>query len=189
MAPTIRILGFAGSLRKASFNRAALRAAQQLVPPDATIEIFDIDGFPGYNEDLLATPPGIVQQLKAKVRAADAVLLVSPEYNYSVPGVLKNVIDWGSRPPADNCWAGKPGAVMGVAGRAIGTARMQHHLRQVCVYLDVHLLNKPEVMIEHAAEKFDADLNLKDPKTRDQIAALLKALVAWTRRLSAGTPD
>ncbi len=189
MASIVHILGIAGSLRKGSYNRAALRAAQQLVPPDAVIEIFDIEGFPGYNEDLLATPPGIVQQLKAKVRSADAVLFVSPEYNYSVPGVLKNVLDWGSRPPRENCWADKPAAVMGVAGRAIGTARMQHHLRQICVYLDLHVLNKPEVMIEHAAEKFDADLNLTDPKTREQIAALLKALVAWTRRLSAGTPD
>ena len=185
MSGPVRILGIAGSLRKASFNRAALRAAQELVPRGATLEVFDIAGVPAYNEDQLADVPEKVRELKARVRAADAVLFVSPEYNYSVPGVLKNVIDWGSRPPADNCWAGKPAAVMGVSGGVIGTARMQYHLRQMFVFLDMHPVNKPEVMIGQAAQKFDADLHLTDTRTREAIAALLEALVAWTRRLSA----
>jgi chromate reductase len=189
MAATVRILGIAGSLRKASYNRAALRAAQQLVPDGATLEIFDIEGIPGYNEELLGTPPQKVKELKEKVRAADAVLFVSPEYNYSVPGVLKNAIDWGSRPAADNCWADKPVAVMGVSTSATGTVRMQYHLRQMCVFLDMHPINKPEVMIGQAAQKFDVQLNLTDQPTRERIAALLTSLVAWTRRLSAGKPD
>ena len=184
----VRILGIAGSLRKGSYNRAALRAAQQLLPEGATLEIFDIDGIPGYNQDLNDRPPEKVMDLKGRVRAADAILFVSPEYNYSIPGVLKNVIDWVSRADGENAWAGKPVAVMGAAGGLVGTARMQYHLRQVFVFLDMHPVNKPEVMIGQAAQKFDAELNLTDEPTREKIAALLKALVVWTHRLSAATP-
>jgi hypothetical protein len=113
MEHTTIILGIAGSLRRASYNRAALRAAQQLVSEDATLEIFELDGIPGFNQDDEAHPPAKVVELKARVRAADAILFVTPEYNYSVPGVLKNVIDWASRPYGENAWNGKPVAVMG----------------------------------------------------------------------------
>src|SRR5215471_8680766 len=123
MSEVITILGIAGSLRRASYNRAALRAAQQLVPEDATLEIFELDGIPGFNQDEEAHPPAKVVELKARVRAVDAILLVTPEYNYSIPGVLKNAIDWASRPYGDNVWNGKPVAVMGASPGMLGTAR------------------------------------------------------------------
>ena len=186
MAADLRILGIAGSLRKQSYNRAALRAAQQIVPEGATLEIFELEGIPLYNQDLNDTPPEPVRDLKAKVRAADAILFVTPEYNFSIPGVLKNAIDWASRANRENVWAGKPVALMGVSTGLLGSSRAQYHLRQVFVFLDMHPINKPEVMIAKAAEKFDAELNLTDPAARDLVAALLKALVEWTRRLSAG---
>jgi chromate reductase len=181
----VRILGIAGSLRRRSYNRAALRAAQHLVPEGAVLESFDLDGIPLYNEDLNDTPPDRVRDLKAKVRAADAVLFVTPEYNFSIPGVLKNAIDWASRANGENAWAGKPVAVMGVSTAMLGSARAQYHLRQVFVFLDMHPVNKPEVMIGQAKEKFDAELNLTDAKAREMVTRLLAALVAWTRRLSA----
>jgi chromate reductase len=186
VAADLRILGIAGSLRKQSYNRAALRAAQQIVPEGATLEIFELEGIPLYNQDLNDTPPEPVRDLKAKVRAADAILFVTPEYNFSIPGVLKNAIDWASRANRENVWAGKPVALMGVSTGLLGSSRAQYHLRQVFVFLDMHPINKPEVMIAKAAEKFDAELNLTDPTARDLVAALLKALVEWTRRLSAG---
>jgi NAD(P)H-dependent FMN reductase len=116
------ILGIAGSLRKNSYNRAALRAAQNLAPAGATIEIFDLQGIPPFNEDDEQHPPVHVADLKTKIRAADAILLVTPEYNYSIPGVLKNAIDWASRPYGDSAWDGKPVAVMGASPGTLGTA-------------------------------------------------------------------
>ena len=123
MAGNIRILGIAGSVRKASFNKSALRAAQTLVPEGASMEIFDIKGLPNFNQDEEKNPPAKVTELKAKIRAADAILFVTPEYNYSIPGVLKNAIDWASRPYGDSAWSGKPVAVMGASVGVIGTAR------------------------------------------------------------------
>ncbi len=110
-------------LRRESYNRAALRAAAQLVPPDATLDIFELDGIPGFNQDEEQNPPAKVVELKRRIREADAVLFVTPEYNYSVPGVLKNAIDWASRPYGDSAWSGKPAAIMGASVGAIGTAR------------------------------------------------------------------
>ena len=183
MGGSIKILGIAGSLRRGSYNRMALRVAQQLVPKDATLEIFDLDGIPGFNQDEEKNPPAKIVDLKAKVRAADAILIVTPEYNYSVPGVLKNAIDWASRPYGESAWSGKPVAVMGASVGAIGTARAQYHLRQSFVFLDMCPVNKPEVMIGNAAEKFDANGNLIDERTKDVIRQLLQELVAWTRKL------
>ena len=180
------ILGIAGSLRSGSYNRAALRAAQQLVPEGVRIELFDLEGIPLYNQDDENDPPLRVRELKAAVRAADALLFCSPEYNYSIPGVLKNAIDWGARPGKDNCWDGKPGAIMGVSMGLLGTARMQYHLRQVFVNVGILTLNKPEVMIGQAQQKFDADLNLTDEKTREFVRKLVGALVDWARRLERG---
>jgi chromate reductase len=188
MIEPVRILGIAGSLRRGSYNRAALRAAQQLTPQGAVLEIVELDGIPGFNQDDEQDPPAKVVELKARVRAADAILFVTPEYNYSIPGVLKNAIDWASRPYGDSAWYGKPAALMGASLGAIGTARAQYHLRQVFVFLNVFPLNEPEVMIRGAAEHFDADGNLTDEDTRRRIGALLEALVAWTLRLR-GTPD
>ena len=176
-------LGIAGSLRKGSYNRSALRAAQSLSPQEATLEVFDISDLPPFSEDAEQQPPAKIVDLKQKVRAADAILFVTPEYNYSMSGVLKNAIDWASRPYGDNAWDGKPVAMMGASIGMLGTARAQYHLRQSCVFLNMFPLNQPEVMIANASQRFDQDGNLTDQKTRDKIGELLQALVVWTRRL------
>lgn len=179
----ISILGFAGSLRKKSFNKALLQAAVELAPKDAELEVFDIEGIPPFNQDLEKTPPQKVKEFKAKIRAADAILIATPEYNYSIPGVLKNAIDWASRPYGDNAFEGKPVAIMGASIGTLGTARAQYHLRQTFVFLNMHPLNSPEVMVPFAGEKIDANGRVIDEKTREKIAELLESLVAWTRRL------
>src|SRR5436309_9706987 len=183
MTDTLTILGIAGSLRKDSYNRAALRAAQHLAPADATIEIFDLQGIPPFNQDDEQPPPATVAALKTRIRAADAILLVTPEYNCSIPGVLKNAIDWASRPYGDSAWNGKAVAVMGASPGATGTARAQYHLRQVFVFLNMHAVNQPEVMIGNAAQRFDAQGNLTDEKTKDLIRKLLESLVEGAARL------
>ena len=183
MSKTVRILGIAGSLRRESYNRAALRAATQLVPEGASIEIFELDGIPGFNQDEEQNPPEKVVELKRRIREADAILIVTPEYNYSIPGVLKNAIDWASRPYGDNAWNGKPAAIMGASIGAIGTARAQYHLRQMFVFLNMFPINQPEVMIGNASERFDTTGNLTDDTTKDFIRQLLQGLVSWTHRL------
>jgi chromate reductase len=182
----VKILGIAGSLRADSYNRAALREAQRLVPNDAELEIFELDGIPGFNQDEEMQPPAKIIELKKRVRAADAILFVTPEYNYSIPGVLKNAIDWASRPYGDSAWEGKPVALMGASIGTLGTARAQYHLRQVFVFLNMYPVNQPEVMIANAAGRFDAAGNLTDEKAKDLIRQLLQNLVAWTRQLSRG---
>jgi chromate reductase, NAD(P)H dehydrogenase (quinone) len=177
----IKILGIAGSLRRNSFNRAALRVAKALVPEDGTLDVFELDGIPGFNEDEEKNPPATIVELKKKVRAADAILFVTPEYNYSIPGVLKNAIDWASRPYGDSAWEGKPVAVMGASIGTLGTARAQYHLRQCFVFLNMLPMNRPEVMISNAAERFDAVGNLKDETAKKLIAQLLRGLIDWTR--------
>jgi chromate reductase len=184
MTNKIRILGISGSLREGSFNTGALRAAVELVPEGAEIEIFSISGFPEFVQGQDADPPANVAEFKEKIRGADAILISSPEYNYSVPGVLKNAIDWASRPYGDSAWDGKAAAIMGASPGAVGTARMQYHLRQIMVFLNMFPLNKPEVMINNCVGKFDEQGNLTDEKTREFVTAMLAALVDWTRRLS-----
>src|SRR4030042_1040160 len=115
MKQPVKILGFVGSLRKGSYNKALMRAAVELTPEDAKIEVFDLEGIPPFNQDLERQPPQIVKDFKAKIRKADAILIASPEYNYSVPGVLKNAIDWASRPYGDTAFEGKPAALMGAS--------------------------------------------------------------------------
>jgi chromate reductase len=183
MADGVRILGFAGSLRKQSYNRFALQAAVKLVPAGSTLETFDLDGIPPFNQDHEREPPPAVRQFKAAISAADAILIVTPEYNYSVPGVLKNAIDWASRPYGESAWNGKPVGIMGASVGMLGTGRAQYHLRQMFVFLYMFPLNQPEVMIANADEKFDEQGNLKDPKTSEKIKELLEALAAWTRKL------
>ncbi|MBK9153890.1 MAG: NAD(P)H-dependent oxidoreductase [Chloracidobacterium sp.] len=186
MGDKIRILGISGSLRKGSYNTAALQAAAGLVPEDAEIEIFDISGLPNFDQDSEKDPPAKVTELKRKIREADAVIFSSPEYNYSVPGFLKNAIDWASRPYGDSAWDGKPAAIMGASPGAIGTARMQYHLRQIMVFLNMHPLNKPEVMINNCTSKFNEQGELIDEKTKEFIADMLKKLVDWTVRIRPG---
>lgn len=183
MSEPVRILGIAGSLRRQSYNRAALRAAAQLVPDGATLDILDIAGLPLFNQDDESNPPANVVELKKRVRQADAILFVTPEYNYSIPGVLKNAIDLASRPYGDSAWSGKPVAIMGASIGNIGTARAQYHLRQTFVFLNMFPLNQPEVMIGNAAERFDSQGNLTDTRTKELIRQLLENLVAWTRQL------
>ena len=183
-----RILGIAGSLRQDSFNKAALRAAQKLVPQGTTLEIFDIDGIPLFNQDDEKSPPAKVVELKRRIREADAILFCTPEYNYSVPGVLKNAIDWASRPYGDSAWAKKPVAVMGASVGALGTARAQYHLRQMFVFLDMYAVNQPEVMIAGASQRFDAQGNLTDETSRKLIQQLLQNLVGWCQRVEQREP-
>ena len=178
MNKPIRILGIAGSLRRKSYNRAALRAAQQLAPEDAVIDIFELDGIPVFSEDDERQPPVKIVELKKRIREADAILFVTPEYNYSIPGGLKNAIDWASRPYGDSAWTGKPAAIMGASVGTLGTARAQYHLRQVFrVFEHVHAINQPEVMIANAAQNFDAEGNLTNETTKNLIRQLLTNLV------------
>jgi chromate reductase len=177
MSEPVRILGIAGSLRRESYNRAA-----QLVPPDATIDTFEIDGIPAFNQDGEQNPPAKVVELKRRNRAADAVLFVTPEYDYSVPGVLKNAIGWASRPYGDRAWSGKPAATW--APPSVRSARRGRST--TCArsfFLNMFPINQPEVMIGHAAQRFDKDGNLTDAATKDFTRQLLTDLVAWTRRL------
>ncbi|HQT78864.1 MAG TPA: NAD(P)H-dependent oxidoreductase [Rhodopila sp.] len=181
----IRVLGISGSLRRGSFNTAALRAARELAPAGMAIEIYEgLGEIPPYDDDVRQQQgyPPAVEHLRARLKAADAVLIATPEYNYSVPGMLKNAIDWASRPP-EQPFDGKPVAIMGASPGALGTARAQYHLRQIFVFLNGLVLNRPEVMIAQASSRFDADGHLADEKTREFVAALLVALRDWTVRL------
>lgn len=183
----IRILGIAGSLRARSFNKALLEVARQTAPEGVTVETFDLNGIPVFSEDLEKEMPPRVVELKAAIRAADAILFATPEYNYSIPGALKNAIDWASRPYGDGAWDGKPVGIMGASLGPQGTARAQYHLRQVLVSLNMHPLNRPEVMVGSAAGKFDAAGELTDAKSREMVARLVAALAEWTRRLGRGS--
>src|SRR5215475_6262018 len=179
---SLTILGIAGSLRQGSFNRALLRAAVDLAPADAVIETFDLAPIPLYNGDHENDLPAPVRDFKARIRAADAILFSTPEYNFSIPGVLKNAIDWASRPHGDNAWEGKPVAVMGASPGLLGTARCQYHLRQSFLNLDVIAVSRPEVMLSNAPSRFDAELNLTDPKSREMVQRLLDALIALVHK-------
>ena len=161
---------------------------RNLFPKAATLDVFELDGIPGFNQDDEQNPPEKVVELKRRVRETDAILFVTPEYNYSVPGVLKNAIDWASRPYGESAWNGKPAAIMGASIGAIGTARAQYHLRQMMVFLNMFPVNQPEVMIGNAADRVDANGNLTDDTTKEYIRKLLQALVEWTARIQEPAP-
>lgn len=179
----LNILGFAGSLRQGSYNRALLRAAGQLVPSGTRLEIFELDGIPLFNQDLEYSVPERVKEFKQKIKANDALLIASPEYNHSVSGVLKNAIDWASRPHGDNSFQGKPVAIMSASTGMLGGARAQYHLRQMFVFLDMHPVNRPQVFVNFTAQKFDDKGEFLDEKGRDLIRELLANLADWTRKL------
>jgi len=183
MARPIKILAFCGSLRAASYNKAALRVADEVKPADMSLEHAEIGDFPHYNADVQAKGfPAPVERVAAQLKATDGILWVTPEFNFSIPGVLKNAIDWLSR-MTPQPFADKPVAIMGAAAGALGTGRAQYDLRRMCVFLDMHPLNKPEVFIGAAHTKFDASGKLTDEPTREFIKQLMASLDAWTRRL------
>ena len=182
MADQIKVLGFAGSLRQGSYNRAALRAAIELAPAGMTIETFDLAPIQLYNEDVKQRGfPPPEQEFREKIRGADALLIATPEYNRGVPGVLKNAIDWASRPP-DQPFDGKPTAIFGASPGMIGTAVAQYELRRYLGVLNALVMNQPSVMIGQAGQKFDEQGRLTDQATREFIGKLLVALADWTRR-------
>jgi chromate reductase len=178
-----KILAFAGSLRKGSYNKALVRAAVEIAPQNVKMEVFDLEGIPPFNQDLENTPPEKVKEFKEKIRNADALLIATPEYNYSIPGVLKNALDWASRPYGQNAVSGKPVAIMSASTGKLGGARAQYHLRQSFVMLNMYPFNQPEVMLSSAAENVDANGRLTNEQTRTLIRQLLEALVTWTNRL------
>ncbi len=184
-ARRVRVLGIAGSIRKGSYNKLLLRAAIELAPPDMEITVFDRLGeLPHYNADLDAGEgPEPVHALREAIRAADALLIVTPEYNYGMPGVLKNAIDWASRPPATSPLKWKPAAIMGASPGMGGTARAQLQLRQAFVFTQTYPLQAPEVLVARCADKFDAQGRLSDETTREFVRQHFESLVAWARRL------
>src|SRR5690242_16938502 len=172
---TILVLGICGSLRRGSYNMAALRTAIALKPPGMTVTVADVSQIPLYNEDVRQQGfPPPVETLRRQIKEADALLFACPEYNYSMTGVLKNAIDWASRPP-DQPFAGKPCAIIGAAAGMGGSARAQYDLRRSCVFLDMHPLNKPEVLIGQAQTKFDASGNFTDEAGKGFIRDLMAA--------------
>ena len=180
----MKVIGISGSLRAGSYNTMALKAAQKLAPAGIEVEIAGIADIPLYNDDVRAAgEPEAVAALKAKIRAADGVLLVTPEYNFSIPGVLKNTLDWMSRPP-EPPFDGKPVAIMGASPGPVGTARVQYHLRQVLVFMNTFTVNKPEVFISQCASRFNAQGELTDEATAKFITDLLVSLKALKERVA-----
>lgn len=173
----LNILGIVGSLRKDSYNLFSLKAAQALLPEDAALSLVDLHGIPVFNQDDEMAPPAAVIEFRQKILAADAILFATPEYNYSLPGGLKNAIDWASRPFGQSVWQGKPSAIMGVSIGTFGTARAQYDLRKILVALDMPVVTQPEIMIGNAAQRFDQSGKLTDEPTREMIRKLLSALV------------
>lgn len=182
----IKILCIVGSLRKDSYNHLALKAARELLPEGATLSLAELHDIPVFNQDHEASPPEAVLEFKQQIRSADAILFATPEYNYSLPGGLKNAIDWASRPAGDNAWKGKPAALMGVSVGSLGTSRAQYHLRQILVTLNMPAVNQPEVMIANAAQQFDASGKLSNEVSRQLIKKLLDQLVQLARLNAPG---
>jgi len=188
MEQQFTILGIPGSLRKASVNRGLLRAAQEASPDGVTIEIFDLDDIPLYNGDVEAVGvPQPVQDFADAIRRADALLIASPEYNYSVSGVLKNAIDWASRPSVKKSFRHKPIGILGASGGQYGTVRSQAVLRQVFAsMIEGYVMIKPELLVNNASTRFDPEGNLTDDEIRERLGTFVEALVAWARRVDAG---
>jgi chromate reductase len=179
----VKVLGICGSLRQGSYNMMALKLAISLKPADMTVEVADISQFPLYDEDVKAKGfPPPVEKFRQQIKAADALLFACPEYNYGMSGVLKNAIDWASRPP-EQPFAGKPAAMLSAAAGMAGGARAQKQLRQAFVFLDVRPINKPEVLIGQAMNKFDAQGNLNDEAAKGFIKDMMANLGAWARQL------
>lgn len=184
----IRILGIVGSLRKGSYNRALLRAAIELAPDGMEISIFDneiMSAIPLYNEDIrIQAVPKPVRILKQEIKQADGLIFAIPEYNFSVSGVLKNAIDWVSRPPNESPLNGKPVAIMGASSGISGTIRAQMHFKQISTATNLLLVNRPQVYVANSADKFDSDGRLIDEDARHFIGLLMKELLDWTLKIT-----
>src|SRR5256885_13603509 len=179
----LAILGISGSGRKRSFNTALLEAAKQLLPQNATLEVVDVSRLPLYNQDLEQEMPEEVKELKKKIRGADAILFATPEHNYSITAVLKNAIEWGNRPPRDASWSGKPAAIISASTSLRGGARAQLHLRQIMIDLNMYPINRPQLMVPNAKDKFNEVLQLIDEESRQTLRDVLSCLVDWTLKL------
>ena len=179
----MKVLGICGSLRRQSTNMNLLRYAREHAPPGMQIEIADLSAVPFYNADI-TEKPAAVQTLLSNIGQADALLFACPEYNYSMAPALKNALDWASKEPDNHLLADKPAAIMG-AGGGMGTSRAQYHLRQVCVFLDLHVLNKPEVFCNAFSDSFDQDGKLVDKRIQELISSQLSAFQSWTNRICA----
>lgn len=186
MTSPLRVLAFAGSLRQASYNRALLRAAQRLAPEGMALTIFDLAAVPLYNGDVEADgdPPGVAA-FKQAIAGADAVLMATPEYNHGVPGVMKNAIDWASRPPRGAALDGKPVGIIGASPGMTGSARGQSQLRQAFEFTNSYCMPQPELLVFRAHEKFDAEGNLTDEATAEHLGRYLTAFLAWGLRFKA----
>lgn len=182
--PSLTFLGIAGSLRRGSINRGLIRAAIEVAPTGTSVVHYDLHEIPMFNADVEAGgDPATVADFKRAIAGADALLIATPEYNHCVPGVLKNAIDWASRPARRSALTGKPVAIMGASSARGGTARAQAHLRDGLAYTNGFVLPLPEVLVDFAREKFDEDGNLTDVETREEVRDLLVSLAAWTTRL------
>ena len=180
----MRIMGFAGSLRRASYNRGLVRAAAGLAPAGITVDVMDLADIPLYDQDVEdAGEPASVVAFKEAMGRADALLVATPEYNHGVPGVLKNAIDWASRPRVTSPLRDKPVAVMGASPGRGATARAQAQLREAFVFTGACVMPLPELLVAAAAAHFDVDGNLTDPALRGSLVELLEALRAWTVRI------
>ena len=174
--PTPTIIAFSGSLRKGSYNTGLLRALKDVAGDSANIEIVDLAPLPMYNQDFDASYPAEMAAFKDRIKAADAIVIATPEHNRSIPAALKNMLDWTSRPYGETTWKGKPVAVLGATPGGVGTAVGQYHLKQILTYLDARVLGQPEFYVGSAMEKFDGDGNLTDEKTREHLGGLLEVL-------------
>ena len=183
MGGKLKVLGFAGSLRTGSYNKSLLRAAADFMPEDASLEILTLMVFLHSTRILRETCQKKVKEFKTKIRGSDAILVATPEYNYSVPGVLKNAIDWASRPYGDNPFDEKPVAIMSASVGTLGGARAQYHLRQIFVFLNMHPVADGQDTVTFAQDKFDANGRLVDENAKKFLGQLLGNLVNWTRQL------
>jgi chromate reductase len=179
----MRVLGIAGSLRTASYNRGLLRAAQEVAPDGMELDVYDIRDLPYYDGDLEdGGVPEPVQRLRDAIREADAVVFATPEYNRGTSGVLKNAIDWASRPPRQSVLDGKPVALMGATTGISGTANAQRQVREALLFPGAQTL-PDEVLVARAGEKFDANGDLTDPETRADVKVLMESLEAWAAKV------
>lgn len=181
----MKILGISGSNRKQSFNTALLEEAKRMLPERSTLEIFDVSSFPLYSQDIERNPPEIVREFKQNIRAADAILIASPEHNYTITAVLKNAIEWGNRPGEDNSWDGEPAAIISASTGVRGGVRSQLHLRQIMIDLNMYPINDPELLLGRAREAFDGDLRLKDEAAKRLLRKVLENLVLWTAKINS----